>query len=148
MIRLVRTAKSPAKGEEAYRVIVDEVPDPADVKPGAVNLVLRQSIPAFFSDAPRRMSVVDWSLASNGGKVDLVAKNRGDRRLRLSDVVIEGHAGPVYQQAGLVGYVLPGASMRFPIAADPALAADKGLHLRAISDTGKIEVPLADTPGA
>lgn len=53
LIRLVRTARAAPVGEEAYRVIVDEISDPANAVPGAVNLVLRQEIPAFFSDEPR-----------------------------------------------------------------------------------------------
>lgn len=148
LVRVVRTVKAPPKGEESYRVLVDEVPDPSESRPGAVNLVLRQSIPAFFSDTPRRTSVVDWSMNKDGSQLWLEARNRGDRRLRLSDVVVENHDGVVFDQPGLVGYVLPGATMRWPVPADPALAADRSLHLRAISDTGRLEVPLAAAPGA
>jgi fimbrial chaperone protein len=148
LVRVVRVTKAPPQGEESYRVLIDEVPDPNDVKPGAVNLILRQSIPAFFSDEPRRVSIVDWSMARQGSQLWLVAKNRGGRRLRLSDVAIQGGAGAPYQQAGLVGYVLPGTTMRFPIAADPALAGDKSLRLKAMSDTGPLEVSLVDGPGA
>lgn len=147
LVRIVRTAKTPPKGEEAYRVLVDEVPDPKDIKPGTVNLILRQSIPAFFSDEPRRMSTVDWSVARDGASLSLVARNRGDRRLRLSDVTLENHQGVVYQQPGLVGYVLPGATMRWPISAASSLTDDRTLQLRAISDTGRLEVPLVGASG-
>lgn len=146
LVRVVRTAKAPPKGEESYRVLLDEVPDPNDNKPGAVNLVLRQSIPVFFSDEPRRVSIVDWTTAREGSQLWLVAKNHGGRRLRLSDVDIDADGGSVFKQAGLVGYVLPGATMRFPIAADPALVTDKTLHLKAASDTGRLEVSLVDNP--
>lgn len=148
LIRLVRTERAAPRGEEAYRVLVDEVPEPGDTRPGTVNLIVRQSIPAFFSDMPQRTSVVDWSVARNDGRLWLVAHNRGNRRLRLSDVSIENHGGMVFQQPGLVGYVLPGATMRWPMEADPALAADRSLHLRAVSDTGRLEVSLVDAPSS
>jgi fimbrial chaperone protein len=146
LLRVVRTVKAPPRGEEAYRILFDEVPDPKNLKPGAVNLVVRQSIPAFFSDEPRRVATVDWSVAGEGSRLALVAKNHGSRRLRLSDVALVSHDKPVYQQAGLVGYVLPGDTMRWPLAADPALATDASLRLKATSDTGALEVSLAGTP--
>jgi fimbrial chaperone protein len=146
LVRVVRTAKAPPKGEEAYRVLVDEVPDPNSNTPGAVKLIVRQSIPAFFSDEPRRTAIVDWSVAGEGTGIQLVAKNRGTRRLRLSDVTLESNGKSVYHQDGLVGYVLPGTTMHWPIAADPALAADKSLQLKATSDTGAVEVSLVDAP--
>lgn len=89
LIRLVRTARAAPVGEEAYRVIVDEISDPANAVPGAVNLVLRQEIPAFFSDEPRKLSIVDWKLEEKDRRFWLTAQNRGNRRLRLSDVVLQ-----------------------------------------------------------
>lgn len=144
MIRIVRTAQTSPKGEESYRVFVDEVPQPGQAQPGTVDLILRQSIPAFFSDIPQRVSIVDWSVEAGDEGLWLTASNRGDRRLRLSDIVIENHDGVVYEQSGLVGYILPGASMRWPVAADPSLAQDRTLHLRGVSDTGMLEVSLVD----
>jgi fimbrial chaperone protein len=146
LIRVVRTDKSRAAQEEAYRLLVDEVPDPANARPGAVAMVVRQSIPVFFAAEDHRVSIVDWSIAPNGDKAELVATNRGTRRLRLSDIVIEAHDGPVYQQAGLVGYILPGTTMRFPVDIGAASVTDPTLHLRGVSDTGKLEVSLVDAP--
>lgn len=148
LVRLVRTAKAAPRHEEAYRLFVDEVPEPGAAAPGTVNLIVRQSVPVFFSDVPQRASIVDWSVRRDGSRLWLVAHNRGDRRLRLSDLAIENHGGVVHQQAGLVGYVLPGATARWPIDADPALATDRTLHLRGVSDTGRLEVSLVDAPAS
>ncbi|RYG30821.1 MAG: molecular chaperone [Burkholderiales bacterium] len=144
LIRVVRTTRTQIPTEEAYRVLVDEVPDPADARPGAVSMVVRQSIPVFFSDANQRVSVVDWSIARRGDQTEVVAHNRGTRRLRLSDIVIEAHDGPIHEQSGLVGYVLPGATMRFPVDIGSTSLTDPSLHLRGVSDTGKLEVLLVD----
>jgi fimbrial chaperone protein len=148
MVRLVRTAAGPIRGEESYRVLVDEVPEPGDARPGTVNLVLRQSIPVFFSDLPQRASVVDWSVARADGRMWLVAHNTGGRRLRLSDLSIEDHDEELDRQPGLVGYVLPGATMRWAIDAHQRVLTDPSLRMRAVSDTGLLEVSLVDAPGS
>lgn len=146
LVRIVHTGKAKIQGEQAYRVVVDEVPDAAETRPGTVNLVLRQSIPVFFSDTPQRVSVVDWSLNHDGRQAWLVGNNRGGRRLRLSDVTIEDHDEVVHHQAGLVGYILAGETMRWPIQAERGHQADPTVHLKAVSDTGIVEVPLVDAP--
>lgn len=148
LVRLVRTSKAAIKNEEAYRILVDEVPEPGDVRPSTVNLVLRQSIPVFFSETAQRASVVDWSIDHDGSQTWLTAQNRGGRRLRLSDVMIQDHDEVVHHQPGLVGYVLAGETMRWPIEAENHHRVDPSLHLRAVSDTGIVEVPLVDAPGS
>src|ERR1043165_1629720 len=51
--RIVRVSKKPVIGEESYRLLVDQVPDLAQQKNGAVNLMVRYSIPVFFG-APNK----------------------------------------------------------------------------------------------
>lgn len=148
LVRLVRAKKGATEGEESYRVLIDEVPEPGEAQPGAVNLILRQSIPVFFSDTPQRTSVVDWSIDHDGTQAWVVATNRGGRRLRLSDMIIENQDEVVHHQAGLIGYVLAGATMRWPIKAERRHATDPSLHMRAVSDTGVLEVSLVDAPGS
>lgn len=146
LVRLVRTAKAPPIGEESYRVLVDEVPDPNNVKPGAVQLVLRLSIPVFFSDIPRRSAKVAWGVARDSAGSWLTAKNTGNRRLRLADLNIEAGGKSLYRQTGLVGYVLAGAEMRWPIST--ALPTDGKVAMKAVSDSGPVEVALVAAPGA
>lgn len=148
LVRLVRTAKAAPKGEEAYRVIVDEVPEPGSAQPGTVQLVLRQSIPVFFSDVPQREAQVDWRLVRDGNQLWLAGRNTGNRRLRVSDLNLDAHDVPLYRQPGLVGYVLPGSEMRWPIAPLAPLPADGQLRLRAVSDLGAVEATLVARSGA
>ena len=46
--RVVRVAKKPVEGEEAYRLFIDELPG-APQGPRTVTLVVRHSISRFFS---------------------------------------------------------------------------------------------------
>ena len=50
-VRLVRVSKTPVAKEETYRLFIDELPDAANQRNRAVNLLLRYSIPVFFYPA-------------------------------------------------------------------------------------------------
>ena len=48
LIRLVRTSTTPVGTRESYRVMVDQLPDPASSKPGTVAILVRHGIPLYF----------------------------------------------------------------------------------------------------
>ena len=141
-VRVVRTGAAPLAAEESYRVLIDEIPDAHDLQPGSVNLVLRQSLPVFFSGTASRAPNVTWVLQHSGGAVSLVARNTGNRRMRISDITLEGSGAPIYHADGLIGYVLPGAERRWTLATVAALPGDGRVHLKATSDTGPIDAAL------
>ncbi|WP_294307713.1 molecular chaperone [uncultured Sphingomonas sp.] len=146
LIRVVRTAKAAPVGEEAYRVLIDEVPEPTRAQPGTVNLVVRQSIPAFFSDIPRRMPDVEWRIDRSGGGAALIGRNKGNRRLRVADLQLIAGSQQLLARSGLVGYVLAGSELRIPLNPGTALPGGTDLRMRAVSDGGPIEVSLATQP--
>lgn len=116
-VRVVRTDKSRVTGEEAYRVFVDEVPDLSLNQGGTVAFVTRLRIPVFFVAAGAHLPNVRWSLTRDSGNAVLVAQNTGDVRLRLADLQLVQGGRTVESHDGLLGYVLGGASMRFPLGA-------------------------------
>ena len=52
--RIVRVSKQPVVGEESYRLLVDQLPDLSQQRNGAVNLLVRYSIPVFFGLRTKR----------------------------------------------------------------------------------------------
>ena len=92
-VRVVRTAKATVQGEESYRVVVDQLPDLRRQPANGVNLLIRQSIPVFFSSLESIRPDVDWSLQSDGDQVRLVAANSGDIRLRIANVRLVDASG-------------------------------------------------------
>jgi len=48
LIRIVRVADAPVSGREAYRVLVDQLPDPKARKAGVVSVLVRHAIPLYF----------------------------------------------------------------------------------------------------
>jgi fimbrial chaperone protein len=139
-IRVVRVSNTPGSAEESYRILIDELPDPARQRAGEVGMVLRQSIPIFFT---QRAGVpqVTWRVEPGAGGHELVARNTGARRLRLANLQLKSGTGAVvFTHPGLSGYVLAGGEMRWPL---PAGAAGAGLTLSAASDLGVVNVVLA-----
>ena len=116
--RIVRTAKQPVVGEEAYRLFVDELPDAAQPKTSAIKLLVRHSIPVFFAAPDRSAAAVDWSILRRGDRLVLSAQNKGGSRLRISALSLRDGAGhTVNLGTGLVGYALGRSSMRWVLPA-------------------------------
>lgn len=116
-LRIVRTAKAPVAAPEAYRLLIDELPDPNRQKAGAVTLVLRYSVPVFFASADGAAPKIDWNVEKRGSRVVVTARNSGDRHLRLAAMVVrDGHGATVSFGAGLTGYVLARSTMQWTAA--------------------------------
>lgn len=112
VVRLVRTAKQPVAAEETYRLIVDELPDPANMKAGRLNIAFRYSVPVFVSPLQAGESALTWSVEKRNGKTLLTAVNSGDRRVRVADLKVRNAKGKQVTIAkGLAGYVLARSSM-------------------------------------
>ncbi|WP_282397995.1 molecular chaperone [Pseudomonas sp. PS01298] len=136
LVRLTRTKDVPPGQELAYRIIIDEIPAPR--QPGAedgktaasIQFQMRYSVPLFAYGAglwskedltrqrdPKGAGVPDltWRKVAEGGRSYIEIRNRGAVHARLTDVAVKqgGQNRPVTE--GLMGYVLPGATMRWPV---------------------------------
>ncbi len=106
VVRVVRTQKSRVHGEEAYRVIVDEIPDRRK-KTGGVVFAVRYSIPVFFHTPEATPPKLSWAARRMKGRLVIAATNAGDRHARLADLAVLNAAGqPLKTFPGLAGYVL------------------------------------------
>ncbi|MDB5658752.1 MAG: molecular chaperone [Cypionkella sp.] len=141
-VRIVRTTKTRVNGEEAYRVFVDEVPDLSRSQAGTVAFVTRLRIPVFFVASGARLPEVRWSLTRDSGRAVLEAKNTGDVRLRLADVELVQGGGTVDSHKGLFGYVLGGASMRFPLGSASKFR-NGPLSLQAVTSRGPLSAAVS-----
>jgi fimbrial chaperone protein len=142
-IRVVRVDKRPNKAEESFRLVVDEIPDQSGQRSGAVNLVVRHSIPVFFRPTPAGRPNVAWTIERRAGGEHLVAVNRGDRRLRLAKVSLRDRAGTLVSFGnGLTGYVLAKSAMSWPFPAKSSLGARGSIELSALTDLGPMHASI------
>jgi fimbrial chaperone protein len=119
-VRVVRTAKTPVRREESYRLWVDQLPDGRRQSASGINMLIRQSIPVFFRDRRVTRANLDWSLRLNAGRLLITGSNTGDERLRVASLRLRDTSGRTAGFGnGLVGYVLGQSSMTFTVTNPP-----------------------------
>jgi len=137
--RIVRTSKQPVVGEESYRLLVDQLPDLSQQRNGAVNLMVRYSIPGFFGAPNKKNPTVAWSIATSGDKVTLTARNDGERRLRISALSLRDASGKSLSFGnGLAGYALGQSTMSWTVPRR-GFTANGSIAVTAQSDGGPIQ---------
>ena len=124
--------------ETAYRVLIDELPEfDTDGETRAasehavmgVSFRMRYSLPLFVHGG-RVPPSLSWRIVQDGEHHWLQMKNRGGTHARISHVRVLASSGPFDVSTGLLGYVLPGAEVRWPIPAGLSPGADPGLEAR------------------
>ena len=151
LIRVIRVGPPPAAGEveRAYRVKIDELPVDLKGEKG-LRYVLNYSLPIFVEPAGAAAAPahVTWTLQQSGNEVELVGSNSGGIRAQIADVKYTDASGKTVQLApGLLGYVLPGATMRWGTAIPPQTLAQVGT-LQAMIDGQQVSqaLPASRTP--
>jgi fimbrial chaperone protein len=144
VVRVLRIKKEPVIGEETYRLLVDELPDPAMKQADTVNMLLRYSVPVFFTSPSASGQPLDWQVQRTPGGLALVASNDGDTYVRISNLAIRTRGGGrVPLRDGLLGYVLGTSRMRWQFPNLAALPAGGELQLVGESSQGGFDVAVA-----
>ena len=142
LIRAIRAGappSGPGAVQEAYRVIIDELPveapaakSQAPANDGAkkgLQFVLRYSVPIFVQPAGEAPSApqLRWAVRDEAGKAVLEVANSGGSHAQLADLNFTDKAGHrTAVHPGLLGYVLPGATMRWALKTPAATFAAGG----------------------
>lgn len=148
VVRLVRSQAAAPAREQAYRVLVDELPgNRAAGTDSGLQVLLRYSIPVFVNasatPASVDLSTLRAQLAANAeGQTELRVLNRGPAHVRISALATEAGTAARELVPGLVGYVLPGQQMAFPVDLPLPLAAGQTLKARFNDDREARPVPL------
>lgn len=131
-IRVVRVSRGPLKGEESYRLVVDEIPDANRARNLGINVALRYTIPVFFLSGATSQPRLTWTIQNEKGKRMLIANNAGGKHVRINSLKV----GSATVVPGLAGYVLGHSSKKWelPSGASGAVSAD--------SDAGRINASI------
>ncbi len=116
LVRLIRPDRSPIAAQASYRVLVDELPG-GNARQG-LQLVLRYSVPVFVQpgDAAPQPVLAAMVVAAADGASALEVRNTGTGHAQLADLGLVQASGPdTVLLPGLVGYVLPGQTMRWTL---------------------------------
>lgn len=131
LVRIVRLQPGAPQREQAYRLLVDELPPEAGGGKAGVQFLLRHSIPVFVLPPGARpaterrgkaadLSALETRFSAAGDGVLFSVRNKGAQRVRLSQLTFEsadGRATPLVP--GLLGYVLAGQQMQWDLRLPP-----------------------------
>ncbi|HAT4986031.1 TPA: molecular chaperone [Serratia marcescens] len=137
LIRLTRLKPVPAGREQAYRIIIDEIPAADPLPQGnrtGLQLQMRYLLPLFLDGdgvwtnerndkkrdaATMSLPQLSWKMVSVNGKPYLNIRNQGAVHARLSNVFWARNNTPanvaITLSPGFLGYVLPGQEMQWPL---------------------------------
>ncbi|MBZ9653490.1 fimbrial biogenesis chaperone [Phyllobacterium lublinensis] len=138
VLRVVRVSKRPAATEESYRVLVDELPDPTQMKAGNVNFTVRFSMPVFFRDAATPPARVNWRIRRGNGGYLLSGTNTGSTKLRLKSVQLLQNGRNIAIKNDIAGHVIAGGTAQFQLGSAKGLASGPAL-LKLETDNGPLE---------
>ena len=111
--RLVLT-RAPQDRELSYRILIDELPPPAQA--GVVRVALRFSIPVFAEPAGIVAPHVQWRIATQGTQAWLVALNDGTRHQSVHEIALRAADGRTLRlKSDTPPYVLAGGEHRWII---------------------------------
>lgn len=132
LIRLIKQTQVLAGVEQAYRIIVDEIPqaESGNTPQIGIKLQMRYSIPLFvygqgittYPDSANHALVnpsdLSWQVVRDNGKPAIQVRNTGKVHVRLTEVSGRqgGQMRPIAE--GLLGYVLPGGTRAWPLPAN------------------------------
>jgi fimbrial chaperone protein len=163
LVRLMGVIPVVPGREESYRIIIDELPSAGqEQKPSEVGLKLqmRYLLPLFMdgtgvwtkarSDKPGRnpstatKPILSWRIA-NGA---LVIRNKGTVHARLTHVfwgmTAQDKIPALLMTSGLLGYILPGQEMKWPLPQGKSVPAGKTLYAQLADNT--LPVAIASAP--
>lgn len=159
MIRIIRPQGGVPAREESYRLIVDELPSaavagPGGTAPAGLQFLLRYSVPVFVSPVdplpvtgkPSDISALSASLQSGPTAPVLTVENKGTQRVKISQLVhVDQQGRRTSLVPGLLGYVLAGQRMQWPLTLPAAQALPAGGTFKAKinADLEEQVLPLA-----
>jgi fimbrial chaperone protein len=119
-IRLVRSAKTTPTQEETFRLLIDEIVDPAAAPPTGVSVQLRYSVPVFVVPSGMKPPKVTVTTSVDGDSLVFKAQNAGGQHAAISGVMLQGEGGTALMlEPGLLGYVLVGQTMEWKVPIPP-----------------------------
>jgi fimbrial chaperone protein len=143
IIRVALREPGPRPAEQAYRLLITEVPGETGLRGGGVQFALRLSLPVFATPAGAAPSP-HWLLRRDGKGGSLELVNAGTAHLQLRRLRLRGADGKE-QTIDRPGYVLAGQrqvwNVKLPVKAGATFT------LEADTNLGELEVPLTAQGG-
>lgn len=126
--------------ETAYRVILEEVPQPPRPGFSGLQTVLRISIPIFCRPRVPVAPQLAWRVEKAAGGLRLTAVNQGSAHVQVKSLEISAPLAGARVSRSMLDYVLPNQARTWLL--DAAHLPPGTLRLRAVTDAGEIHETL------
>ena len=146
LVRYVRQGKAPGSSDQAYRVVVDELPGKPKSRDAAVGILMRYVLPLFVRSADAEDAAVACRIDRGGAGALLECRNSGGRAAQLGATRLQGNGKSYELTAGLLGYVLPGSVRRWPLDAARLKLVGHSPKMESQLDGARTSITLADSP--
>lgn len=145
LIRVVRSEPAAPASQRAYRVVVDELPT-VDPRRTGMQFVLRYSMPVFVQ--PDAGTGLEYALQArltrlDDGRPALEVHNSGNSYAQLADLGLGPANRPQIIHPGLLGYVLGGQTMRWPLDIPAARLAGATFSAKINGESAQTPLPAA-----
>ena len=143
LVRIIR-ATAPPQGsgavEDSYRILVNELPIKSPDQKSGLQFALSYSLPVFVQPAGvvKTSPKLQWStyVQSDSKQVKLRVHNSGNGHAQLASLSFIDAAGTIINvHKGLLGYVLPGATMYWTLKTPPSALTTGGKFKAMINGT-------------
>jgi fimbrial chaperone protein len=144
IVRVALRRDPDATRELDYRLLLAEVPQPADKNFTGLRVALRLSIPVFVKAASPAPAALAWRAQWQAdGQLAVSASNSGQTHQQVSDFTLH-FAGADGTARGVVSrYVLPGSTVTWKIAPPAGVARASAMSIRGASDQGDFQADVA-----
>jgi fimbrial chaperone protein len=152
LVRIIR-AKAPPKGagavEDSYRILINELPVKSLEQKKGLQFALSYSLPVFVQPVGvvKTSPQLQWrySLQPDDEQIKLRVSNSGNGHAQLARVGIVDSAGnSINLNQGLLGYVLPGATMNWTLKVPPSTLITGGKFKVMINGTQTMQDAILD----
>lgn len=112
LIRVILPVPAATNQEQAYKLVVDELPGAGTSTERTVRFLLRYNLPVFINtpSAPIDLSQMKFHLDTRTLPAHLWIENNSDKHLKLSNVSLSSGKEKMVVTQGLLGYVLAHSS--------------------------------------
>lgn len=145
LVRVVATGPLPLANDQAYRVVVEELPGSEESGSSTIAIRMRYIVPLYVRSGKARPPALACGIvtAQAAPKASLSCTNAGGQAAQLGASRLTGLGSPYELTPGLLGYVLPGSRRSWDL--DPTRAAALGRAIALETHVNGLATTLALT---
>jgi fimbrial chaperone protein len=146
LVRFVRQGKPPGSNDQAYRIVVDELPGKPKNRDAAVGILMRYVLPLFVRSAEASDPALACRIVRADAGAALECSNSGGRAAQLGASRLKGEGKSYELSAGLYGYVLPGSLRRWQLDSARLKLVGHSPKMESQLNGAPVSIAVADSP--